>query len=98
MRFTAKESGSAFMTEDRDLRASDLQTLSNRDGVASLFAALSYRVEGRVPQTPQALGITAESLLRQIRHIERIADHENGALQVYLVELASVNQANLQGL
>ncbi len=43
------------------------------------------------------MGITAETLQRQIRHIERIADQENGTLQIYLVELQSVTQANLQG-
>lgn len=84
--------------EDRDLKPSDLQTLSNQDGIAAFFASLGYRVDGRMLQTPQALGITAEALQRQIRHIERIADQESGTLQVYLVVLASVTQANLQGL
>ncbi|MEK7993954.1 MAG: Eco57I restriction-modification methylase domain-containing protein [Planctomycetota bacterium] len=86
------------MTDDLDLKPSDLQVLSSREGVASFFSALGYRVDGRVPQTVQALGITAETLQRQIRHIERIADHENGALQVYLVEFDSVTVAGTQGL
>lgn len=86
------------MTDDRDLKPSDLQTLSSRDGVASFFAALGYRVDSRLAQTPQAMGITPLGLQRQIRYIERIADQENGTLQIYLVELRSVTQANLQGI
>jgi hypothetical protein len=86
------------MTEDRDLRPSDLQTLSDRDGVASFFAKLGYRIDARIRQTPEALGISPDALLRQIRQIERIADQENGALQVYFVELSSVTQAAVQGL
>lgn len=86
------------MTEDKDLQPSDVQNLSSREAVALFFSSLGYRVDGRVSQTPQALGITAETLQHQIRHIERLADHENSALQVYLVELASVTVANIQGL
>jgi hypothetical protein len=86
------------MIDDRDLKPSDLLSVSDRSGVVGFFAALSYRVDNCIQQTPQAMRITSEGLQRQIRHIERIADHENGTLQVYLAELASVNQANLQGL
>ena len=46
------------------------------------------------------MGITAGSLSRQIKHIERIAVHDDGAepLDSYLVELASVTVAATQGL
>jgi hypothetical protein len=46
------------------------------------------------------MGITAESLQRQIVHIERIAVQEEGAqpLNVYLIELTSVSIAATQGL
>ena len=41
------------------------------------------------------MGITASSLERQIRHIERVAVHDDGAepLDVYLIELTSVTVA-----
>jgi hypothetical protein len=84
------------MHEDRDLRPSDIQTLSNKDGLATFWGSLGYSIDARLAQTPQAMGITGDTLQRQIRHIERIADQENGTLQVYLVELRSVTQANLQ--
>jgi Eco57I restriction-modification methylase len=86
------------MADDRDLKPSDILSLSDRDGVVGFFASLGYQVDRPVVQTPQAIGITAETLQRQIRHIERVADHEHGTLQVYLVELRSVTQASLQGL
>jgi hypothetical protein len=86
------------MHEDRDLRPSDIQALSNKDGLAAFWGSLGYSIDARLAQTPQAMGITGDSLQRQIRHIERIADQENGTLQVYLVELRSVTQANLQGI
>jgi len=86
------------MHEDRDLRPSDIQALSNKDGLAAFWGSLGYSIDARLAQTPQAMGITGDTLQRQIRHIERIADQENGTLQVYLVELKSVTQANLQGI
>ncbi len=86
------------MTDDRDLKPSDVQSLSSREGIAAFLGDLGYRLDARLTQTPQAMGITSESLQGQILHIERLADHENGTLQVYLVELRSVTQANLQGL
>ncbi len=86
------------MHEDRDLRPSDIQALSNEDGLAAFWGSLGYSIDARLAQTPQAMGITGDTLQRQIRHIERIADQENGALQIYLVELQSVTQANLQGI
>jgi hypothetical protein len=82
---------------DRDIRREDVQTLSSRDQVAALFAALGYHTDARLTQSPANLGITAESLLRQIRHVERLADQE-GLLQVYLIELSSVTLAATRGI
>ena len=88
------------MTDDRDLSASDIQVLASRDGVASFFAALGYDTDTRLPQTCAAMGISAESLQRQVKYIERVAVQDNGAepLDVYLVELTSVTVAATQGL
>jgi hypothetical protein len=88
------------MSDDKDLRPADIQILSSRDGVASFFASLGYDTDARLPQTPAAMGVTAESLQRQIKHIERLAVQDDGAepLDVYLVELPSVTVAATQGL
>ncbi len=59
---------------------------------------LGYDISARLPQTTAAMGITAESLRRKIRRIERIADHEDGTLQVYLIELDSVTQEAINGI
>lgn len=66
--------------------------------MTSFFATLGYGVDARLAQTPQAMGVTSDALQGQIRFMERIADQENGTLQVYLVELQSLTQANLRGL
>ena len=88
------------MTEDRNISVADVQTLATRDDVAAFFAALGYGTDTRQPQSVSAMGITAGSLSRQIRHIERIAVHDDGAepLDSYLVELTSVTVAATQGL
>jgi len=88
------------MTDDKDLTPSDIQVLSNRDALASFFAGLGYNTDARLPQTAAAMGITAESLQRQVTHIERLASQENGAepLEVYLIELTSVTVAATQGI
>lgn len=88
------------MSDDKDLSASDVQALSSRDGVVSLFASLGYGTDARLPQTAAAMGITAESLQRQVKHIERVAVQHEGAepIDAYLVELTSVTVAATQGL
>jgi len=82
---------------DREIRREDVQSLSNRDQVVALFAALGYQTDARLAQTPANIGVTADALTRQVTHLERIADHE-GLLQVYLVELTSVTVAATRGL
>ena len=88
------------MTDDRNISVADIQTLATRDGVAAFFAALGYRTDSRQTQSVSAMGITAGSLVRQIKHIERIAVHDDGAepLDSYLIELSSVTIAATQGL
>ena len=88
------------MADDKDISLADVQTLATRNGVAAFFAALGYRTDSRQAQSVSAMGITAGSLSRQIKHIERIAVHDNGAepLDLYLIELTSVTVAATQGL
>jgi hypothetical protein len=82
---------------DRDTRREDIQGLSNRDQVAAFFAGLNYQTDARIAQVPANLGVSNESLTRQIKHLERIAEHET-LLQIYLVELSSVTVAATRGL
>ena len=88
------------MTEDKNISTAEVQALAARDGIVGFFAALGYRTDSRQPQTAAAMGITASSLERQIRHIERVAVHDDGAepLDVYLIELTSVTVAATHAL
>jgi hypothetical protein len=86
-----------MLTEDRDLHVADVQSLSSPDGIASFFLKLGYNVDDRIEQSPSALGITNESLNRQIKYIERIANQDE-LLEVYLVELKSMRVADRQAL
>ena len=86
---------------DKELTRTDIQALASRDSIVSFFANLGYRTDTGMTQTCAAMGITAESLQRQIKHIERVAVQEGGAaepLDVYLIELTSVTMAATQGL
>lgn len=47
-------------THDRELRLSDIQSLSNADEMPAFFARLGYDTDARISQTPANLGITAE--------------------------------------
>ena len=88
------------MNDDKNLSTSEIQTLTSRDGVAAFFATLGYRTDSRQTQSTSAMGITTAWLVRQIRHIERLAVHDDGAepLDIYLVELASVTVAATHAL
>ena len=88
------------MTDDRNISVADIQTLATRDGVAAFFAALGYQTDGRQTQSASAMGINSGPLAQQIKHIERIAVHDDGAepLDTYLIELSSVTIAATQGL
>ena len=80
---------------DRDLKVTDIQALSGADAVAGFFAHLGYDISRRVTQTPAAMGITADTLARKIGRMERVAEADSEALQVYLVELDSVTGAEV---
>ncbi len=86
-----------MLQNDFDLKSSDLQVLSNRDAVVSLFANLGYDTGARLKQTPAAMGFN-ETLTRETTHIERIASHEEGELQVYLIGMKRVTVALTQML
>ena len=86
-----------MLTTDRELTERDILGLSSAEAVVGFLASLGYRTEDRTSQTPANLGISAETLVHQIRRLELLADHE-GLLQVYLVELTSVTVAAIRGL
>ncbi|RMH03184.1 MAG: hypothetical protein D6704_12925 [Nitrospirae bacterium] len=73
-------------------KGEQIQAIRNADGIAALFATLGYATaETRLPQAPEALGITAESTVGHIRSIERIAE-QDGLLSIYLFEVHSLTQ------
>src|SRR4051812_23873835 len=89
---------SAQIKSDKELATRDIQTLNSADSVVALFASLGYSPDARVLQTTAAMGITAESVSRKVRRIERVATEEGGDLQVYLLELDSVTIAATHAL
>jgi len=88
-----------MISMDKELTRADIQEFASRDAVVSFFAALGYSTDVRMTQTCAAMGITAESLQRQIKHIERVGIKEGGAepLDIYLIELTSVTMLATQG-
>lgn len=84
--------------DDLSLHAADIQLLSSRDRVLEFFTRLGYNTGEPVEQRVEAMGLTSEDLKRNIRRIERIADQDEGVLEVYLAELKSVTQASIQAL
>jgi len=82
---------------DKDLRPEHIQSISNADEVAGFFSYLGYNTTERIKQSPSNLGITNETLLKEIKTIELIANQEN-LLQVYLIEISSVTIATTQTL
>ncbi len=86
-----------MLATDRELTEKDILGVSSAEAVVGFLASLGYRTDARTVQTPANLGITSETLAKQIRRIELVADHE-GLLQVYLVELTSVTVAATRGL
>lgn len=85
------------LDQDYELKIADIQQLANADAIVGLFSSLGYSTELRVLQTPAALGFP-ESLAREVLRIERVANQEEGALQVYLVELKRLTVALTQSL
>lgn len=81
-----------MLAYDFDLQPAHLQSLSSREALVALFANLGYDTAARLKQTAAAMGFN-ETLAREITCIERIADHEQGELQVYLLEMKHVTVA-----
>lgn len=91
-----------MVTDDRDLKPPDIQVLSSRDSIAAFFSSLGYNTDdksgARIKQSVSALNITPDTIARTKKHVERLADQENGTLQVYLFELSSVTAAAVRAL
>ena len=85
---------------DKELTRFDIQALSSRENLIAFFAKLGYHTDKCMTQTCSAMGITADTLQRQIKSIERVALEDSGAepLDVYLIELSSVTMSATQGL
>jgi len=86
-----------MLSNDYDIKKLDIQELSNADAVISLFTALGYSTDQRIKLTPEAMGFSGP-LAREVVRIERIADQEQGGLQIYLVELKHVTVVLTQAL
>jgi hypothetical protein len=82
---------------DQELTRQRIQNLNDAEAVLAFLAYLGYDTNNRVPQTPANLGITSETIQRQIKRIERIAEQQ-GLLSVFLIEMASVRVAGIQGI
>jgi hypothetical protein len=82
---------------DQEVSRQQIQSLNDADAIVAFFAYLGYDTNSRLQQTPANLGITSETVQRQIKRIERIADKQ-GLLSVYLVEMTSVTVAGIQGI
>src|SRR5271157_382781 len=80
-----------MLSNDYDLKPSGIQQISSTDAVVGLFTALGYNTSARQVMTSEALGF-AESLTREVVHVERVADQE-GELQVFFVELKHLTVA-----
>ena len=85
-----------MLKQNLDLKITDIQHLANAEAIMALFASLGYNTAARLKQTAEAMAL--DSLSREIKRIERIADQEQGSLQVYLIELKHISVANTQKL
>ena len=86
-----------MLTTDYDLKQSELQQIANADAMVGLFTALGYDTSQRIVQTPEAMGFP-EGLAREVIRMERVASHDDNALQVYLVELKHLTVALTQAI
>jgi len=82
---------------DKEVTRQQIQSLNDIEAIAAFFAYLGYDTNSRIQQAPANLGITSETIQRQIKRIERIADQQ-GLLSVYLIEMTSVTVAGIQGI
>jgi len=82
---------------DKEVTRQQIQSLNDLEAITAFFACLGYDTNSRIQQGPANLEITSETIQRQIKRIERIADQQ-GLLSVYLVEMTSVTVAGIQGI
>ncbi len=82
---------------DKEVIRQQIQSLNDIEAITAFFAYLGYDTNSRIQQAPANLGITSETIQRQIKRIERIADQQ-GLLSVYLIEMTSVTVAGIQGI
>jgi hypothetical protein len=87
----------ATLTDDRDLTAAQVQSLSSAEALAAILTYLGYPADTRLTMTAEALGLPAD-LARQVKRMERLTTVENGALEVYLFELKSVTVGHTRSL
>jgi hypothetical protein len=83
-----------MLIEDLNLRESEIQSLSSIEALTSFFASLGYNAE-RLQQTPAALGITNDTLIRNIQHVEQIAVQDS-ELYIYLFVMKFLRVADRQ--
>jgi hypothetical protein len=87
-----------LQTDDINIRKHDIQSLNNRDAIYAFLTHLGYDTNN--PQKfpdPRSLGITTDSLVREIKSIEQLANND-GLLYVYLFVLTSVTVAHTNTL
>ncbi len=84
-----------MLSHDYDLKNSEIHGLSSADSLTGMFTALGYDTSKRLTQTPDALGLP-ETLAREVVKIERLANQEDGGLQVFLLEMKHVTVAMIQ--
>jgi hypothetical protein len=87
-------------TNDIDISKHDIQSLNNRDAIYAFLTNLGYDTNNPQKFTdPRSLGITIDSLVREIKSIEQLSLNEGALnLYVYLFELASVTVAHTNAL
>ena len=61
---------------DKEVTHQQIQSLNDIEAITAFFAYLGYDTNSRIQQTPANLGITSETIQRQIKRIERIADQQ----------------------
>ncbi|MEK7766858.1 MAG: hypothetical protein AAB368_11525, partial [bacterium] len=66
--------------------------------MGAFFANLGWRTDARIPQTAEALGLTADPLKKNLKSVELVAQEADGKYQVYLFHLASVTAEFRKGL
>lgn len=61
---------------DKEVTRQQIQSLNDLEAIMAFFAYLGYDTNTRIQQTPANLGITSETIQRQIKRIKRIAEQQ----------------------